>query len=332
MRLEGLFRCAVPAKVSLPTRSAEFVDITDADLLIPSFDYAIARLGKRCEVDLASLPELVAVEQLGAPRGIIFHSTRCGSTLAANMLGTHPGFRVIKEPNAINQFLLQMREDAAGILRDEWFSALVRSYGRGVTTDQGVVIKLSGWTMPFAEYMMRQLPEVPAIFLWRAAEPVVMSCLAQQPAWTELRNEFSLGRELFGEWQADADILGHLSMVAFYAHAWLSFARHGADLARRHHRVTVINYDDMTRSYEDFVAAMAMKFGVTPTEPDIQRMLGATSSYAKSFVRDVPFDPFGAHARPRLSDAAREVVGSICAGGEAVLRGITTPASSAVGW
>jgi hypothetical protein len=114
------------------------------------------------------------------PAGLIFHMTRCGSTLIAQMLAALPANLVLCEPPPIDRIL---RGHVAGVSPDllvRWLRAMVGALGRRRHADErDLFIKLDGWHVLLAPLFRRAFPGVPWAFVYR--EPVeVLAPMAQR--------------------------------------------------------------------------------------------------------------------------------------------------------
>ena len=322
--MNSLAANAIPVWASLKEQRVAFAEIREDDLSFPDFEMAVVRTTDWWDMDATGLLNLVTKEQLRGPREFIFHTCRCGSTLAANMLGAHPSLRVIKEPELINQFLLQRREYQDEPRNSALLHALVSSYGRGLSEGHGTVVKFTSWNVAFADYVMRTFPDVSATVMWRSAVPTVASFVTTPPGWAALRSSPAEFNEIFGEY-ADDDVPSDLREFAFYATAWRGFANYGIELARRYpERVTLVDYDAMRSSFPSFIDQAVARLGITATEPAIQAMLSVTRFYAKDASGRAVFNPAVAHARPVLGGAEVDIVDRICGATEEILRNITT--------
>lgn len=322
--MKSLAADAIPVWASLKEQRIALAEIGEDDLRFPGFEMAVARTADWWHIDAAGLLNLVTRERPRPPRGFIFHTCRCGSTLAANMLGAHPSLRVIKEPELINQFLLQRRAYPDEPGNSALLQALVSSYGRGLSEDHGTVVKLTSWNIAFADYVMRAFPEASATVMWRPAAPTVASFVATPPGWAVMRSSPAEAKEILGEYTEDG-VPADLAEFAFYATAWLAFANYGIELARRYpERVTLVDYGDMCSSFPAFIDRAVKRLGITAAEPSRRSMLSVTPFYAKDASGHAVFNPAAAHARAALSGAEAGIVDRICGAAEATLRNITT--------
>jgi hypothetical protein len=321
--VKSLAANAIPVWASLKEQRIALAEIGDEDLRLPGFEMSVARTADWWDIDPAGLLNLVTRERPRAPRGFIFHTCRCGSTLAANMLGAHPSLRVIKEPELINQFLLQQRAHPDEPGNSALLHALVSSFGRGLSEDRGTVIKFTSWNLAFADRLMRAFPDVGAMVMWRSAAPTVASFVATPPGWAVLRSSPAEFNAVFGAYPDDG-VPAELAEYSFYAAAWRGFARFAIDLVREHpQRVTLVDYDDMRASFPAFIDRAVARLGITAAEPVTEAMLNVTRFYAKGTSARAVFNPAGAHARPVLGGAEADLVNRICGTTEEILKNIT---------
>jgi hypothetical protein len=132
------------------------------------------------------------------PAGLIFHMSRCGSTLVSQMLKALPGVTVFSEAPPVDsivrahEFGVDVNEERHAI----WLRAIGRAIGRGGAQGQrAYVLKLDCWHALDLPLFRRAFPNSPWIFLYR--DPIqVLASLASQPAEWNLRGY--LKAERFG--------------------------------------------------------------------------------------------------------------------------------------
>jgi hypothetical protein len=135
----------------------------------------------RTRMPLGSL--IAGAESAGAPpvRGLIFHMSRCGSTLLAQMLGTIGGTVVTSEPeplDAVLRWIAAARppaQDASAAIR-----AMAAALGRrsGVLVDAHV-IKLEVWHTFFLPELRAALSDAAWAYLHRDPVEVLVSQMTQ---------------------------------------------------------------------------------------------------------------------------------------------------------
>lgn len=119
-------------------------------------------------------------------KGFIFHTSHCGSTLLANMLGVSKSTRIISETEAINGLLLSavfynLEEEV--LLKN--LKTIIAFYLQPLGEAEQVVFKLTSWNVFFIPLFQKAYPEVPWIFIDRKTEEVVKSLLKSGRGFVE---------------------------------------------------------------------------------------------------------------------------------------------------
>jgi hypothetical protein len=113
-----------------------------------------------------------------APSGFIFHMSRCGSTLASQMLAALPGTISLSEPDPLDM-VVQLPLVAQGVspeLHIEAIRAMVAALGRDRSGDTDrYFIKLDSWHTLALPAFRQAFPDVPWIFLYRDPVEVLVS-------------------------------------------------------------------------------------------------------------------------------------------------------------
>lgn len=187
-----------------PQPSIDWGDLRRIRFTEPFFDQTVARWAggspppALIRTDLAALGVLDACPSLD-PAVLIFHLSRCGSTLLSRLLAQVPGTLTVAEPSPINDLLLA---DVAG--PDETAQAallrlMVRALGRRRFGDeQRYVLKLSSWNVRRADLFRRAFPGVPIVWVQRTPAEIMASLLADPPAWLKPSSAPVLAPLLFG--------------------------------------------------------------------------------------------------------------------------------------
>ncbi|WP_212628982.1 sulfotransferase family protein [Pseudomonas sp. KB-10] len=115
------------------------------------------------------------------PSAFIFHASRCGSTLMAQMLAALEGNIVLSEPPPLDSLLRAHRLDSRVAPRQSaWLAALLSAYGqRRSGNEQRLFIKLDAWNVFEAPMLLALYPDVPRLFLYRDPLEIVVSQLRQ---------------------------------------------------------------------------------------------------------------------------------------------------------
>lgn len=196
-----------------------------------------------------------------APSGLIFHMSRCGSTLAARMLSALPQTTVISEAPPI--------DDAIQAGRADWLRALVAAF---IRPDRSCFVKFDSWHILSLPLIRAAFPQTPWIFLYRdplevlqsqAVRPGMMACPgAMDPAALGMRAEqiTTLRRE---EWCA--------RLFAGFLESALKYRHEPGGL--------FLNYRHLP---EAMWTTVASHFSMTLTDTDVELMRETTRFHAKS--------------------------------------------------
>ena len=112
------------------------------------------------------------------PTGFIFHMSRCGSTLAAQMLAAVPRNMVLSEANPIDGVLRAPLRNphVSEADRRTWLRAMVSALGQRRRGDEThLFIKFESWHVLDLALIREAFPGVPWIFLYRDPLEVLVS-------------------------------------------------------------------------------------------------------------------------------------------------------------
>jgi len=251
------------------------------------------------------------------PSGFIFHMSRCGSTLAAQMLVARDDTVVLSEPPPIDAALCGgdlSDNDRVSLLR-----AMVSALGQPRGGDEPhLVIKFDCWHICQLPLIARAFPETPWVFVYREPRAVLASHVRQRGAQTApvLVDPRHFGMELaeaLAMPPADycARVLG--SMCAAAADVLAENA--GAEIAARGR---LVNYADLPSAVIDTILP---HFGVAPDPHARAAMLAVAQRHSKrpeqvfaSTLDAPPLDAAGEAAAVRFMDAAYARLEAIRAG------------------
>jgi hypothetical protein len=208
-----------------------------------------------------------------APNGFIFHMSRCGSTLAAQMLAALPNSIVISEAAPIDAVVQLARgwpaEDGARALR-----AMISAFGRKRSGhERRYFIKLDCWHTLALPLFRRAFPEVPWAFLYRDPVEVLVSQMRERGMLTVPQflppSFYGIGAESVPDEDYCARVL------AVICRAVIDHNPRGT---------LILNY----RALPDAVGAVILPhFGISCGEEERERMRQAAQQDAKS--PSVPF-------------------------------------------
>ncbi|TND07564.1 MAG: hypothetical protein FD123_3116 [Bacteroidetes bacterium] len=112
--------------------------------------------------------------ETAAPSAVIFHVSRCGSTLFSQLLSLDEKNIVLAEVPVFNQLLYLENRDASE--RQKLFRAAVNFYGQKRSgLEKRVFIKTDCWHIHDAAFYRAVFPAVPFVFLYRDPAAVIHS-------------------------------------------------------------------------------------------------------------------------------------------------------------
>lgn len=122
------------------------------------------------------------------PAGLIFHMSRCGSTLISQMMKAIPGVTVFSEAPPVDA-VVRAREFGIDVQDDrhaDWLRWIVRAMGAGGASRQSAYfLKLDCWHAVDLPLFRRAFPSVPWIFVYRDPIEVLASHASEPGEWTD---------------------------------------------------------------------------------------------------------------------------------------------------
>ena len=232
------------------------------------------------------LPEAVQLVEPIAPTAFIFHVSRCGSTLLAQLLGLDPQHVVLSEPPLIDELLRLPMQDAQfdALAIEPLVRAALGLLGDRRCDETRLFVKLDSWHIHFAPLIRKLYPDTPFILLFRAPRPVIRSHQARrgtqsvpgllEPALFDLRAEDTATTN------ADA----YMGKVLAY------FYRQFATMAAHDDRALLLDY---SQGAEQMMTQLARHVGWTIDEAtlgEIRRRSRYHSKYPGQAFAEQPVD------------------------------------------
>jgi hypothetical protein len=172
-----------------PTPAVDWADLSAERFVEPFFDQTVARWasGPRARpLVKTGLEALAALDHEPSlePAGMIFHLSRCGSTLVSRLLGTLPGVVVLAEPAPLNALLGLNPDGVDETALVEIVRLLVRALARCRHGDERMlVLKCSSWNIRRRAVLSAAFPATPWIWVQRDPTHVLASLLDTPPGW-----------------------------------------------------------------------------------------------------------------------------------------------------
>jgi hypothetical protein len=293
----------VPVALNLNPPSIDWGDLGDVRFSEPFFDQTVERWAGGAPPPRLLRTGLDALEALDAapslePTALIFHLSRCGSTLLSRLLATLPETLVIAEPRPLNTLLMSDpaeigEERLAGLLR-----SMVRALGRHrLGTARHYILKLSSWNIARLAVFRRAFPGVPLIWLQRTPVEVMGSVLADPPGWLQLRRAPRQAELLFGLPPAESAALDDAGFCGRALAAMLVNACRADDAG-----ALLVDYRELP---EAIWTRIAPALGLTLSADEIARMRDEARFHSKD-PRRRPFTGDAPEKRA-VSDTVRRV-------------------------
>jgi hypothetical protein len=282
------------------TPAIDWADLSAQHFVDPFFDQTVARWssgpGARPLVT-TGLDALFALDSEPSlePAGIIFHLSRCGSTLVSRLLGTLPGVVVVAEPAPLNALLGldPDRVDAATLVR--LVRLVVRALGRRRhDDDRRLVIKCTSWNVRRRAVLAAAFPDTPWLWVQRDPARVLASLLANPPGWLRIQTKPDHAARSFGLDPAAVATMTRPEFAAQVLGAMLESA--AADSAGR----LCVDHAELPAAVWQRVAP---HFGLEADAAAIDRMAAESRFYAKDSTPQAFTD---SPEHRRISDAMRE--------------------------
>jgi gluconate kinase len=257
-------------------------------LTAPFFDDSVSRVSARPFVQtFRRLTDFAVAEQWAKrspglrPDGFIFHMSRCGSTLVAQMLAARDDSVVLSEPPPIDAIL----SGGGGVSDDQrtrWLRAMMSALGqRRSGHERHLFVKFDSWHIGQLPLIARAFPDTPWIFLYRDPQAVLASHLRQRGAHTV---PTLIDPGLFGMTQAEALALSPAAYCARVLGALCAaagrFAGGGDEIAGRGQ---LINYDQLP---EALFETILPHFAIDVSPEQRTAMQAATNSHSKNRTAD----------------------------------------------
>jgi len=261
-----------------------------ADILVTMRPLPRPSLDRQCFQSWPGLAQRIGSEPVLPVAALIFHCSRCGSTLLARLLELDPALRVFSEPPALPKFLAAhsaaLRRGAAV---DE-LRTFIQAFGLAPKPpERRLIMKLTSRAVAYLPAFRAAFPGTPFVYLFRDPAGVVASLDANPPPFLRDDQRREVAAE-FDPHAAEVESLGCTDWLAWYVDRNLRLAwRHRAEFGN------AIDYADHNNDYLDF----ARRFAPTGQMPDpswVARVLNrhsknpelAFTGGAKTFAPDWP--------------------------------------------
>ena len=289
--------CWLPARVrrSAGELAIDWAWFGDRRLTEPFYEDTVAAVRGAAPLVSTPLADLASWSDRPAslePTGLIFHMSRCGSTLASQMLAASAANIVVSEAGPIDAAVrLEGTEEG----RVELLRAMVGALGQVRNAGEArYFLKLDSWHACALPLFRAAFPRTPWAFLYRAPAAVMVSHArrAGMQLVADLVPPAFYGLDPGGRaWGEDyrAQVLGAICGAAVR-----EYPAGGGML---------VNYDELP---DAVWTRLLPHFGVTPSPEELAAMAAAAGLDAKS--PSVPFTPDAATKRGATTAAIEQAV------------------------
>lgn len=293
------------------------MDFSGVELSEPFFHQTVARVeqankGERIVTDLDVLLQHSKLFDGLEPSGLIFHSSRCGSTTLANACRTIEGSIVISEAPILDKLISRFFTDAPeGSPKELIYMVLIKSAAnslgrRRLGNEQRVFIKFAATSTLQMKRIRKIFQETPSIFVYRDPVEVIVSNLRSLPEWMNRDTNRVVAAAIAG---VSENELNDLSDEEFCARALGRFY----DEAYRNldDNLRLLNYDQLTT---DAILDVAKFFGVELSGEEVDAVRKSSRLYSKDisatqlFTNDT--ESKRRSASPLINEMARRWAGT----------------------
>ena len=271
--------------------AVDWADLSGERFVEPFFDQTVVRWasGPRSkQLVRTGLEALVALDTEPSldPAGMIFHLSRCGSTLVSKLLSTLPGVVVISEPSPLNSLLGLDPNKVDRAVLIQVVRLMVRALGRRRHADEHrLILKCTSWNVRQRSILAEAFPDTPWTWVQRDPARVVASLLAEPPGWLRLQDWPQHAKQRFG---MNPAAVPAMAPAEFAAHAVGSMLEAAAD-ADPTGRLCIDHADLPEAVWRRVIP----HFGLAADDDAIARMTAESRFYSKDsapreFTGDAP--------------------------------------------
>lgn len=216
-------------------------------------------------------------------KGIVFHMSRCGSTLLAQWLAALSDSVVLAEPEPLDT-LLQWPQPYS---RGETLRALLAALGQPRRTgDRSLFLKTDCWHLLYLDRLLAAFPDTPWLFLYRNPLEVLASH-QRIPGWQCVPESMAV--------HGLSTPKGFLPPLAYGAWVLGNLLESAKQAMARHSNGLLINYAELPAALENRIAN---HFGIDLSHRRLEELRAVTKYHAKR-----PGIRFEAEEKPATADS-----------------------------
>lgn len=299
--------------------SVYFADIGDTPLLEWKHIYTIERLARENAIsevfstDLSLLDQVEPISDGIPPQGLIFHVSRCGSTLFTKALASSPGNLTINQGGPL-------QEGFWAAITDQWRTApepsprklrMLRNLVLLLTRRRRPeyrrsFIKLISWNVIYLDFIRRAFPEAHILYLYRDPLEVIATVLQETTAVLRSKGQ-PRATTLTGLPPA---VTAQMSDSVFLAHCFAHYFQTVLQTAERC-RLRLLNYEH-TRDPARFPETLARGLGLRPDAAELELMLKQFRYYSKDDTKSTLYAGEPTNLLDSLDAHEKQAILNIC--------------------
>lgn len=296
-----------------------FADIGDAPLLEWKHIYTIERLsqekaiGEIFSTDLEILQRDDLTFDGLLPKGLIFHVSRCGSTLFTKALARSPRNLVINQGGPL-------QEGFWAAITDHWqhppeisernirmLQNLVRLMARRRRPEyEHGFVKFISWNVIYLELICAAFPDASALYLYRDPVEVIANVLQETTAVLRAKGGLH-ARELTGLLPQDT---ARMSNVEYLAHCYANYFNVVLDVSETT-GLHLVNYKQLKHA-KAFADILARGFNFRPDHAELEQMQKQYLFYSKDDTDTTLFTGDIDNMLDILPSDDKQVIKSVC--------------------
>ena len=300
-----------------------FADIGDSPLQEWKYIYTIERLsregmiGEMFSTDLAILEREDLISDGMVPQGLIFHVSRCGSTLLTKSLARSAQNLCINQGGPL-------QEGFWAAITDHWqhqpvidtrnirmLRNIVMLMARRRRADyRRCFIKFISWNVIYLDYIRAAFPDVPTLYLYREPREVIATVMQETTAVLRAKGKPQAAM-LTGLAPAESKLMSDIEYLAHcYAHYFNIVLDTSTDSANLH----LLNYNSLNHQ-ESYAEILERGFNLKPEAMELEQMRQQYRYYSKDDTDKTIFAVDSETLLDKFSSSDVELIDRICSEG-----------------
>lgn len=191
----------LPVDLKTDSPSVTWMEFCSAPLAHPFFVDTVLKLrhgfppAKELKTDIEAILATAGQLSTVTPAGLIFHMSRCGSTLMSNALRLGESTVVVSEADPITNLFVPYNASTVAYPLDQWLPLQVKLLESLATIfahyrtgrKERLIIKFTSWNIISWPVIHSIWPDVPSLILIRDPIEVMISNLSQSFSWMKLK-------------------------------------------------------------------------------------------------------------------------------------------------